>query len=168
MRALAKHFEEDEDLWGLPGLLHDINFLKTKHDGPAQHGKLAANMLSGTPEAIKMAIAAHNGEYTGVIPFSKLDFTLRGGKIVTGMISAAALVRTEDVKGMQPNSLKKKNERQGLRRHRDRETSKECKKSNWNSTPFPPYPSWPWSMCRKELLTRFDLTGCYRHNPKYA
>ena len=44
MRGLARHFGQDEDTWGLAGLLHDLDYEKTRDD-PSQHGLVSAGML---------------------------------------------------------------------------------------------------------------------------
>jgi len=46
MRALAKSLKEDEDLWGLAGLLHDVDYDQTVAD-PGKHGLLGAEWLGG-------------------------------------------------------------------------------------------------------------------------
>ena len=85
MRALAREFGEDEELWGLTGLLE---------------GKL--------PEEALTAIRAHNGEMTGCAPQTRFDFALRCGETITGLISAAALMRPTGYEGMEVKSIKKK------------------------------------------------------------
>lgn len=108
MRALAVHLGQDPDLWGLTGLLHDLDYPVTKIT-PERHGLLARELLADAlpPEALT-AIAAHNDEYTGVTPATVLDFALRAAESVTGIISANALVRPDGMRGMSPKSVKKK------------------------------------------------------------
>ena len=59
MRHMAEHFGEDVDAWGLAGLLHDVDYDKTK-DTPEQHGLLGAEMLreAGLSEEIVQAVLA--------------------------------------------------------------------------------------------------------------
>ncbi|MGD8563271.1 MAG: HDIG domain-containing protein, partial [Desulfarculaceae bacterium] len=66
-RALARRLEEDEELWAVTGLLHDLDFEQTK-DNPSQHGVVAAEILEkeGLPAEAITAIKAHNAELTGV------------------------------------------------------------------------------------------------------
>ncbi len=87
MKALAKHFSEDENLWGITGLLHDIDYEQTK-DNPEKHGFIATEKIlkDKLPGDALHAIAAHNMEYTGVQPETKMDFGLRCGETVTGLI----------------------------------------------------------------------------------
>lgn len=108
MRALARHLGEDEEVWGLTGLLHDLDYPLTIHL-PEQHGLCGAERIGpGLPEEALHAIRAHNGECNGVIPLSRLDHALICGESVTGLIVAAALVRPAGLQGMQSSSLKKK------------------------------------------------------------
>lgn len=128
MRALARHFEEDEELWGMTGLLHDVDYPLTKEQ-PEQHGVRAIETLKGKlpPEALQ-AITAHNSEYTGVAPVSALDFSLRAAETVTGLISAAALMRPTGMEGMQVKSLKKKMKDKAFAAAVSRERIKECER----------------------------------------
>ncbi|NLA26425.1 MAG: HDIG domain-containing protein, partial [Firmicutes bacterium] len=61
MRRLARELGQDEDLWALAGLLHDLDYDKTV-DQPAQHGLLGARMLEekGLPSELIQAVKAHN------------------------------------------------------------------------------------------------------------
>ena len=106
--ALARHFGEDEKLWAMTGLLHDLDFPSTEAQ-PDRHGLDAAEMLvNQLPEEALAAIKAHNGEHNGSLPGSRLDYALRCGETVTGLISAAALMRPTAYEGMQVKSIKKK------------------------------------------------------------
>ena len=131
MRGLARHFElgpETVELWGIAGLLHDVDYPRTKDD-PARHGLLAEELLAGKlPEEAVYAIKAHNGEYTGAEPASRFDFALRCGETVTGLITAAALVRPDGLAGMEPKSLKKKMKDKAFAASVNREVIRECEK----------------------------------------
>ena len=108
MRALARHLGEDEEVWGLTGLLHDLDYPLT-HEDPAKHGLVGAERIGDRlPEEALHAICAHNGEMTGVAPSSAFDYALRCGETVTGLVVTAALVRPTGMEGMQASSLKKK------------------------------------------------------------
>ncbi len=128
MRALAMHFGEDADAWGIAGLLHDIDYPMTKNT-PEKHGVLAADLLAGkVSDGILYAIQAHNTECTGVEPKSRLDTALRAGESVTGLVTAAALVRPTGMEGMQASSLKKKMKDKSFAASVDRERIKECER----------------------------------------
>lgn len=106
--ALARHFGEDEHVWGLTGLLHDLDYPATADD-PARHGLESARLLEGKlPAEALAAIRAHNGEMNGCQPTTQLDYALRCGETVTGLISAAALMRPTGLEGMEIKSIKKK------------------------------------------------------------
>ena len=108
LRALARRFDEDEELWGLTGLLHDWDYPRTAAD-PARHGLDAAERLVGMlPDEALQAIRAYNAECNGSAVSGRFDVALRCGETVTGLISAAALVRPTGMEGMQASSLKKK------------------------------------------------------------
>jgi len=127
MRRLARHFGEDEDLWGVVGLLHDIDYERTK-DNPQLHGKVAVEEIlkDKLPEDALHAIIAHNSEYTKVEPSSTLDIALRCGETITGLIRANALVRPTGMKGMKPKSLKKKMKDKSFAANVSRERIMEC------------------------------------------
>ncbi|MFW6325220.1 MAG: HDIG domain-containing metalloprotein, partial [Desulfovermiculus sp.] len=92
MRGLAGRLGADPEIWGLAGLLHDLDFEQTRNN-PAEHGLIAAKELEGQlpPEAVT-AIAAHNCEMNGTNAKSTFDYALRCAETVTGLISANALV----------------------------------------------------------------------------
>lgn len=92
MRELARYFKEDEDKWGLAGLLHDIDYEETK-DKPDQHSLVGAQLLQtqGVAEDIIEAIKTHN-EIHGLKPQSRMAKSLFCADPLTGLIVAATLV----------------------------------------------------------------------------
>lgn len=92
MRVLAHRFNEDEEKWGLAGLLHDIDYEKVKDD-LSQHSLAGAEMLRelGIDEDICQAVKAHN-EAHGIIPESPIEKALFVTDPLTGLIVAATLV----------------------------------------------------------------------------
>ena len=95
MRALARRFGEDDEEWGLTGLLHDIDVELTGGD-MTSHSKLGADLAKelGASEAMAHAILCHN-ETHGVPRETKLDKALFCVDPLTGLITAAALVRPD-------------------------------------------------------------------------
>ncbi|NLX70107.1 MAG: HDIG domain-containing protein [Clostridiales bacterium] len=93
MRGLAKKFGEDEEKWGLAGLIHDVDYEKTV-DNPSQHGLLGAQMLAGIglDDEIVNAVRAHN-DALGYDRITRMDKALYAADPVTGLIVAAALVK---------------------------------------------------------------------------
>ncbi len=128
MRGLARKLSEDEELWGIAGLLHDLDYHETK-DAPQEHAIRSASMLAGQlPEEALQAIRAHNGERNGVMPSARFDYALRCAETVTGLISAAALVRPTKLEGLGAKSLKKKMKDKAFAAAVNREIIKECQK----------------------------------------
>lgn len=126
LRALARRFDEDEELWGLTGLLHDWDYPRTAAD-PARHGLDAAERLVGMlPDEALQAIRAHNAECNGSAVSGRFDVALRCGETVTGLISAAALVRPTGMEGMQASSLKKKMKDKAFAASVNRDCIRQC------------------------------------------
>jgi uncharacterized protein len=127
MRALADHLGHDQEVWGLTGLLHDLDYPQTK-ENPEKHGLLTAETLAGKlPGEAILAISRHN-EMNGNQPQTQFDFALRCGETVTGLIHTAALVRPTRMQGMEAKSLKKKMKDKAFAASVCRETIKECEK----------------------------------------
>lgn len=95
MRALARRFGEDEEEWGLTGLLHDIDVELTEGDMNS-HSKLGSDLVRemGASEAMAHAILCHNAAH-GIPLETKLDKALFCADPLTGLIIAAALVRPD-------------------------------------------------------------------------
>ncbi|MCS7139590.1 MAG: HDIG domain-containing protein [Candidatus Nezhaarchaeota archaeon] len=92
MRSLAERLGEDVELWGLTGLLHDLDFEETK-ESPNEHGLVSARLLEGrVPREVLEAIKAHNYENTGVEPREVMAKALIAADAVSGLIVACALV----------------------------------------------------------------------------
>ncbi len=93
MHRLAEHFNEGTRLWSLAGLLHDIDYERTKDD-PEKHSVVGAEMLTGEgfPEELVYAVKVHN-DHHGLPRNSKLDKALYATDPLTGLIVAAALIR---------------------------------------------------------------------------
>jgi len=92
MRSLAKHFGEDEHLWRLTGLLHDIDYGKTEST-PEKHGVVAEEILKGlVPDELIKAIKAHSFQYTHLKPETRMEKALIACDAVSGLLVACALV----------------------------------------------------------------------------
>lgn len=90
MRALAKRLGEDVGIWGLAGLVHDLDYDETVKD-PERHGKVGAAYLRemGVAEHITRAVESHAGHMPRE---SKMDKALYAVDPLTGLIVAAALM----------------------------------------------------------------------------
>jgi len=95
LRAYARKYGEDEELWGIVGLLHDFDYERYPDLSVEGHPVVGARLLRerGWPEEIIRAILAHAGEYTGVQPQSRLEKALVAVDELTGFLTAVALVR---------------------------------------------------------------------------
>lgn len=92
MKSLAKHFGEDEYLWGLIGLLHDIDYEKTQGT-PEKHAILAEEILKEVlPMELIRAIKAHNFQYTHIKPETRMEKALIACDAISGLLIACALV----------------------------------------------------------------------------
>lgn len=136
MRGLAARLGRDPELWGLTGLLHDLDYPTTK-SCPERHGLDAMAPLEGKlPEEALHAIRAHNGARTGVPPETELDYALRCAESATGLVVANALVRPTRMAGMKPKSLKKKMKEKAFAANVERDTIRECEKIGLDLTEF--------------------------------
>jgi putative nucleotidyltransferase with HDIG domain len=92
MRDLAEYFGQDIEKWGICGLLHDVDYEKTKGD-PNLHSKLGSEMLKklGFEKEICDAVLTHN-EIHGILPETKMAKALYCVDPLTGLIVAATLV----------------------------------------------------------------------------
>ena len=131
MRALAKRFKEDEEKWGIVGLLHDGDYEKTK-DTPAKHTLLMAEWLKeieGVDEEILSAILSHNYAHTGKnSPKNKLEWSLYCCDELTGFIIAVALVRPDkSLSSVRVDSILKKWNQKAFAAGVKREQIEECK-----------------------------------------
>ncbi|HNT29836.1 MAG TPA: HD domain-containing protein [bacterium] len=125
MRALAGHFSEDEELWGLTGLLHDLDMdeIGTDYD---MHGKRTCEMLAGedAPAEMLQAIRAHceNLGFLGVKRESRLDYALAAAENLTGFLVACALVQPDKkLATVQIDSVVKKLKKKDFARKVNRE-----------------------------------------------
>jgi predicted hydrolase (HD superfamily) len=100
MRAVAKRLGEDEDVWGLAGLLHDIDFDFVDKD-PNRHGVEFEDILKkegiDVPSEIIHAIRSHNEGRNLIddVRESNLDFALAASENLSGFLVACALVMPE-------------------------------------------------------------------------
>lgn len=108
MRAYARARGEDEELWGLTGLLHDLDYERFP-DLDSGHPRHALTELEtrGYPPELVRAVASH-ADFLGVSRDSDMEKALYAVDELTGFIAAVAYVRPEGIRGMTPKSVKKK------------------------------------------------------------
>ena len=108
MRAYARKFGEDEEKWGVTGLLHDFDY--EKYPTPAEHPFVGNKILEerGYPEEIRRAILSH-AEYSGVKRESRMEKTLFACDELAGFITATALVKPgKSLAEVEAKSVRKK------------------------------------------------------------
>ena len=108
MRHLARQRGEDEEKWGIVGLLHDFDY--EQHPTLDEHPFVGAAILRerGWPEEIARAVLSH-GDHTGVSRESLMEKTLFSVDELTGLITAVALVRpSKSIFEVEPSSVRKK------------------------------------------------------------
>src|ERR1700752_4218879 len=109
MRAYAKKFGEDEDLWGVVGLLHDLDY--ERHPSQeAGHPFAGVELLRarGVAELLCRAILSH-ADYSGVPRESRMERALFSADELSGFVIAVALVRpSRSLDDVDVASVKKK------------------------------------------------------------
>lgn len=107
MRYYAKKFGEDEELWGMVGLLHDFDYERfpTKEGHPFEGNKVLKEQ--GYPEELLRAILSH-ADYSGVARESQMEHTLFACDELCGFVVAVALVRPDKLNGLKVSSVNKK------------------------------------------------------------
>jgi len=108
MRFYAQKYNEDVELWGMTGLLHDFDW--EIHPTLENHPVAGAPILRqrGVPEIIVQAILSH-GVDTGVLRQSLMEKALYACDEITGLITAVALVRpSRSLHDLEASSVKKK------------------------------------------------------------
>jgi predicted hydrolase (HD superfamily) len=108
MRFIARKRGEDEDTWGIIGLIHDLDYEKF----PEQHCRKSPEILreAGWPEGHIRAVVSHGwGICSDVEPLSLLEKTLYAVDELTGLVVTTALVRpSKSVLDTEASSVKKK------------------------------------------------------------
>jgi putative nucleotidyltransferase with HDIG domain len=107
MRAYARRFREDEEMWGITGLLHDMDY--EKHPTPDEHPMVGVRELEsrGYSEEVIHAIKGH-ADYLDVPRDTLMSKTLYAVDELSGFIVACALMRPEGLENMKAKSVRKK------------------------------------------------------------
>jgi putative nucleotidyltransferase with HDIG domain len=92
MRYYARLWGEDEELWGIVGLLHDMDY--EQHPSLEEHPFMGMEILRqrGYPEEVVRAVGAH-ADHTGIPRQTRMEHTLFACDELTGFVTAVALVR---------------------------------------------------------------------------
>ena len=121
MRAYARRFGADEEVWGIVGLLHDFDY--EKWPDPKDHPTRGAEILRarGVPEEVVTAILSH-AEYLGISRATPLMKTLFAVDELCGFNTAAALIRpSKSVLDLEASSVKKRMKDKAFARNVKRE-----------------------------------------------
>ncbi len=108
MRAYARKFGEDEEKWGVVGLIHDFDYDRwpSLDDHPYRGNEILTER--GWPEEIKKAVMSH-AEYTGVRRETQMEKALFACDELAGFITAASLVRPDkSIHSLEAKSVKKR------------------------------------------------------------
>lgn len=136
MRALARHFGEDEASWGIIGLLHDLDWDETKNM-PQMHSMKTREILqkNGATDFLINTIVSHNygsevnEEFKNKKRTTRLQYALAAAETVTGLIVASALILpSKSVSDLTLQSLKKKFKNKKFAERCDRNIILECEK----------------------------------------
>jgi putative nucleotidyltransferase with HDIG domain len=108
MRAYAGRYGEDQEKWGIVGLLHDFDY--QQWPAPPEHPLRGAAILAehGYPEDVIYAIKSHADYLEDCPRVSLMDKALYACDELAGFIMAVAMVRPERLAGMQAKSVRKK------------------------------------------------------------
>ena len=108
MRAYAREYGEDEELWESTVILHDLDYERYP-DLETGHPRIALQLFEekGYPPELIDAVAGH-AERLGVPRETRMAKTLYAVDELSGFIAACALVRPTGIEGMKPKSVKKK------------------------------------------------------------
>jgi putative nucleotidyltransferase with HDIG domain len=108
MRAYARKYGEDEELWAIAGIVHDLDYERYP-DLDTGHPRIALEELRkrGYPQEVIDAVAGH-AEFLEVPRETPMAKTLFAVDELSGFIAACALVRPTGIEGMKPKSVRKK------------------------------------------------------------
>ncbi len=132
MRELAIKLDEDSELWGNIGLLHDLDFEDTR-EHPEVHGRKTVEGLApyGLPQEALDAVLRHNAEALGLKRETVLDHALTCAETITGLIVAAALVHPDKkIKSLNPASVRKRMKSKDFARSVNRDHVALCERIN--------------------------------------
>ena len=128
MRALARRLGEDEERWGITGLLHDIDMEVTNAD-PKVHALKAEELLADLDLDVEMldAIRMHNDEATGLVRTTLFQHALAAGETITGLIYATTLVYPDKkIESVKYKSIRKRMKEKAFAASVNRDHILEC------------------------------------------
>jgi uncharacterized protein len=130
MKALARHLNQDEHVWGLAGLLHDLDVEITNAD-PKTHGLKTAEILmqEGYDQDMIEAIKMHNEDATGLERTTLFQHALAAAETITGLVVATTLVYPDKkLASVKPKSVVKRMKEKAFAASVRRDHILECEK----------------------------------------
>lgn len=136
MRALARHFHEDEEYWGMIGLLHDVDWALTR-DNLAEHTVNVEEILkqNGFDDDFIQTVQSHGYGIEQIPEFKdkqrtkKIEHALAASETLTGIIYAYALMKGKKISDMEVKGLKKKFKDKSFAANCSRELVREIEKT---------------------------------------
>ncbi len=138
MCSIAEKLGEDPQVWGIAGLLHDLDYELINED-PSRHGAETARILEekGVSSEIIDVIRMHNAEGLGLVRSTLFEHAITCAETITGMIVATALVYPDKkVAGVKVKSVTKRMKTKHFARAVSRERIMECEKIGLNLNDF--------------------------------
>jgi len=138
MRSLARKYDANETVWGLTGLLHDLDYQITGEDSTT-HGIETEKILSekNVLPIILDTIKKHNAEGLGLERTTRFEYALTCAETITGLIVATALVYPDKKIGsVKPKSITKRMKQKEFARSVNREYIMECEKMGMTLNDF--------------------------------
>lgn len=128
MQAIAKHLGENVEIWGIAGLMHDIDVEITKAD-PFTHGTLSEHLISelNLPQEALDAILMHNEMAAPRPRKTKFEHALAAGETITGLIMATTMVYPDKkISSVKAKSIVKRMKEKNFAATVKRENIMEC------------------------------------------
>lgn len=127
MRTLARNLGENEDKWGLAGLLHDLDVESQPDLGTHTRETVKVLSAKGIDPEIIDAIRMHNEKAHGEKRQTRFHHALAAGETVTGLVTATALVYPDKkLRSVKPKSVRKRFKEKAFAKGADRDIIREC------------------------------------------
>ncbi len=129
LKGLAVHLGEDQEKWGLAGLLHDLDVETHQDLAVHTHGTVQILKERGVNDEIIDSIRLHNEEAHSDKRSTLFHHALAAGETITGLVTATALVYPDKkLASVKPKSVRKRFKEKGFARGANREIIRECEK----------------------------------------
>ncbi len=137
LKSLAQYLGEDEEKWGLAGLLHDLDAETHEDLSVHTHGTVQILKERGVNAEIIDSIRLHNEEAHSDRRSTLFHHALAAGETITGLIIATALVYPDKkLASVKPKSVRKRFKEKAFARGANREIIRECEKLDMKVNEF--------------------------------